>query len=167
MKIGVFVDVSNLYHRLTKKFVGEKLDYDAYLTYIEDKIGEIVRCYAYGSQQNKEAISFITCLKALGFEVRYKRPRIIRIRDVEIKVCDWGCGMTLDVVNLIEKVDVIVLGSANPDFYPLVNWIKDQGKRVVIFASGIPKNLQRVASDSIEIDATHLENRDSDPLPEE
>ena len=162
MKVGVFVDVSNLYHKINKKFVGEKLDYEAYLQRIDDKIGTVVRSYAYGSQQNKEAVGFITCLKVLGFVPRYKRPRIIRIRDIEIKTCDWGCGLTLDVVNLIDKVDVIVLGSANPDLLPLVEWIKDQGKQVVIFASGIPKHLQRAADEAIEIDETLMEDRDSE-----
>lgn len=160
MKVGVFVDVSNLYHKINKKFPNEKLDYEAYLQRIDDEIGRVVRSYAYGSQQHNGAAGFITCLQILGFVPRYKRPRVINVRDVEIKVCDWGCGLTLDVVNIIDKVDAIILGSANPDFLPLIEWIQDQGKQVIIFASGVPSNIGRTANEVIEIDASLMENRD-------
>ena len=56
------MDVSNLYYSTVNKFDGKKLDYKAYLKYIED-LGKIKTAIAFGAQMNKEANGFITYLK--------------------------------------------------------------------------------------------------------
>ena len=93
----------------------------------------------------------MTCLRNCGFEPKYKPPKIIRVNGREIKYCDWGIGITVDVVYLIDKLDTILLGTSNPDFIPLVRWCRDQGKEVIIFASCVPVSLRNVASSVIEI----------------
>lgn len=155
--IGVFVDVSDFYYRIQRKFDGAKLDYGKYLAALE---GNLFRAFAYGMQQENEASGFIRCLRGHGFETKYKRPKIIRINDREIKQCNWGIGIAVDVIRLIEKLDIIILGISNPDYIPLIKWIRDQGKEVIIFASCIPKSLRDTANNIIEIDEELLQDSD-------
>lgn len=148
--IGVFVDVSDFYYRIQRRFDGAKLDFGAYI----DEVGEwgkVFRAFAYGMQREQEAGGFIKCLQLQGYEAKYKRPKIIRIGDREIRQCDWGIGITVDIVNLIDKLDTIVLGVSNPDYIPLVKWIRDQGKEVIIFASCVPRSLKDAANQCFEI----------------
>jgi len=154
--IGIFVDVSDIYRRLRRRHHA-KLNYDAYLETVK-KWGVIFRAIAYGMQQEREASGFITCLKSAGFDTRYKRPKIIRVNDREIKQCDWGIGITVDIIRLIDKLDVIVLGVSNPDYIPLVKWLRDQGKQVIIFASCVPSSLHDAANNVFEITEELLED---------
>ncbi len=157
--IGVFVDVSDFYYRIQRKFDGTKLDYGKYLFRIKTW-GNVFKALAYGMQQENEASGFIKCLRSHGFETKFKRPKIIRINDREIKQCDWGSQVVIDIVRLIEKLDIIVLGVSNPDYIPLIKWIRDQGKEVLIFGSCIPKSLRDTANNIIEIDEELLQEKD-------
>ncbi len=153
--VGVFVDTSDLYHRIRRKFNG-KLCYDSYYEKVAE-LGTVQQAFAYGIQTDNEAGGFITCLKMAGFDVRFKRPRTMKIGDREIKRCDWGIGITIDIVKTINHLNLIVLGTSNPDFIPLIRWIKDQGVKITILASCIPKSLKDVADNVIEIDEEFLE----------
>ena len=159
MSIGLFVDTSDLYHKVRRKFDGGKLCYENYYEKVMS-LGEIQQAFAYGMQTDNEASGFITCLKMTGFDVRFKRPRIMKIGDREIKRCEWGIKIAVDVAKTINHLDTIVLGVSNPDFIPLIHWVKDQGVRVIILASCVPKSLREVADDVIEIDETFLEDED-------
>ena len=159
MKVGVYIDVSDIYHKLNRKFNGGKLDYSLLLTEISMYHGSVFRAFAYGVQHESEASGFIACLRAEGFEPCFKRPRIIKVGDRAIKQCHCGVGLTVDVVRFIDKVGTVLIGSSNPDFIPLVKWVRDQGKRVVIFASCIPRSLREAANTAVEISEDFLEER--------
>lgn len=164
-RIGLFVDTSDIYHKIRRKFDG-KLCYET----LYDKVttwGTLQQAFAYGMQIDKEASGFITCLKLIGFDVRFKHPRIIKIGDREIKKCEWGIKIAVDIVKTIDHLDTVVLGVSNPDFIPLIQWIKDQGVKVLILASCIPKSLRDVADEVIEINEDFLENEDEDENDEE
>lgn len=148
--VGIFIDVSDFYYRIQRRFSGRKLDFEQYFIAAND-YGKIYRAFAYGMQRNYEAAGFIKCLQASGFEAKYKKPKIIKVGDREIKQCDWGMGIAIDIVSLIDKLDVVILGVSNPDFIPLVRWIRDQGVEVIIFASCIPKTLKDSANSAVEI----------------
>lgn len=160
MTIGLFVDTSDIYHKIKRKFDG-KLCYEAYFNEVADR-GTIQQAFAYVMQTDNEASGFITCLKMSGFDVRFKRPRIMTIGDREIKRCDWGIKIAVDVVKTIDHLDTVILGISNPDFIPLIHWIKDQGVKAVILASGVPKSLRNVADDVIEIDEELLEDEEDE-----
>jgi len=157
--VGVFVDVSDFYYRIQRRFAGAKLDFEQYFIVAND-YGKIYRAFAYGMQRNYEAAGFIKCLQASGFEAKYKKPKIIKCGDREIKQCNWDCGITIDVVRLIDKLDVVVLGVSNPDFIPLVKWIRDQGKEVIIFASCVPQTLKAAANVAVEITSELLQEEE-------
>ncbi len=153
--VGVFVDVSDFYYRIQRRFSGAKLDFEKYFLEASG-YGKVYRAFAYGMQVNHEAAGFIKCIQASGFEAKYKRPKIIKVNGREIKQCDWGVGITIDVVSLTDKLDTVILGVSNPDFIPLVRWIRDQGKEVIVFASCLPKTLKDSANKAFEITADML-----------
>lgn len=156
--VGLFVDIADLYFHLNKAF-GKKLDYFKYREKSTSDDDILIRANAYGYQKKREARDFIACLKHIGFDPKFKRP--YRNRST------WYVGMTVDIVDLVisGKVNVIVLGSSNPEFAPLVKWIKERGVECVVFAKNVPKELKKHASKVIEIDEELLETTEQSELP--
>lgn len=159
--INVHVDIGDIYHKLHRLF-NAKLDYEKYLDYVEERFGKIDRALAYGSQRDNEASGFITCLKSIGFEVKFKRPRIFRIGDREIKQCNWGVDIAIDALNGMDSGDAVVLGVSSTDFIPLIVALKKRGIRVIIFASDVPSVLCKLAHEVIEITPPLFEEENDD-----
>jgi len=158
-RIGLFVDVSNLYKCLRLKYQDKKLDYEKYMTYIKD-LGEIIIANAYGAQLNEEAKSFINCLKILGFTPKYKKLKEYINREGVTHKANWDVGITVDIVKAVGNLDIIILGSADGDFVPLVSWIQEQGKTVIILACGISRELKDICSQAIEIPESMIESKE-------
>lgn len=153
---ALFVDINNLYYCVARKFNGRKLDYKSYLENA-NALGSVSRAFAYGFQLDKEAVHFITCLRKIGYDTRYKAPRIIGEDERKFKKMDWNVGICMDVVRMITRVDAIIIGSSDPELVPLVQWIKDQGVQAVIFSSIISKELKDHADKYHEISESILE----------
>lgn len=158
--IGIFVDVSNLYYCIGKKFPEKKLDYLAYLTLAQGE-NAIYRARAYGIELDKEASKFKTCLKHYGYEPIYKAPKIYENKETgekHYRRMSWNVGITTDVVRLIDKLDIIILGSSDPELVPLVEWIKEKGRECLILACGISRELKAVANGYKEITEDYLKS---------
>lgn len=157
-RIGVFVDVSNIYYCIGKKFEGRKLDYRAYLDYIRD-LGEITKVIAYGSQLSTEAAGFIHCLQKIGYQTKFKSVKTYS-QDQELRrKADWDVGITMDIVNMIDRFDMIILGSADGDLEPVVDWAMRRGVDVIILACGISRDLKDKSTQFIEIPESLLEGK--------
>ncbi len=77
--------------------------------------------------------AFFDALVKLGFETR--------VRDLEefyggLKKADWDVGIVVDAIRVAPSVDVMVLVSGDGDFGPLVEYLKNQGKKVEVIAFG-------------------------------
>jgi uncharacterized LabA/DUF88 family protein len=157
-RIGVFVDLSNLYYCTTYRHNGRKVDYRKYLEYCRE-IGEVTHAHAYGSQVNDQARAFIRALEKIGFTPKYKEPKLIKTSRGVIHKADWDVGMTIDVINIILGVglDMIVLGSADGDMHPLVSWLEARGVQVLVLASGISFELKNATPRCVEIPESLLE----------
>ena len=157
-RILVCADISNLYYCISKKYEGRRLDYSKLLKNVSD-LGEIQKSIAYGAQMGKEASAFIHCLKKLGFETKYKEPRIFYSPGVVRRKADWDVGIAMDIVNAIDmkSVDMVVLGTADGDLSPCVEWARARGVDVVILACGISRELKKTATTFIEIPESYLE----------
>lgn len=157
--IGVFVDVDNIYYHTRKKF-GEnsKLDYQRYLNFVKEHLGNnMLRAFAYGVQSGSESTNFIKCLRHYGYE-----PKFGKANSKEVKWINWNVEICLDVVRLIGKLDVVVIGSCNKELIPLISWIREQGVQCVIVANLISKSLKEAADKYIEISSNLLiENNNS------
>ena len=142
--IGVFADVSNIYFCVSKAFPGRKVDYQKYL---EAATGDntIYKARAFGIQNNPDSVKFISCLKHLGYDPKFKKydPKANRI----------NCNILIatEIFRTIEKLDIVVLGSADPNLADLVYWIKDRGIDVHILACGISHYLKEAANSFAEI----------------
>ena len=76
---------------------------------------------------------------------------------MEIKKADWDVGIAIDIVRAINRVDILVLGSADGDLAPLLSWAKEQQCKTVVCACNISYELREVADELIEIDESFLE----------
>ena len=154
-RTAVFVDLSNLYYCTHKKWPDRKINYKAYL----DLCGEnIYRAIAYGAHIDHQADGFIKCLKSFGFETKFKAPKEYQTDAGIRRKADFDCDIVVDMIRLINKVDVIVLGCADGDLLPGVEYVREHGIDVRILACGISRDLKDGASSWTEISESILEN---------
>lgn len=120
--VAIFVDVQNIYytckHRYQKHF-----NYSAFWQQATaDR--QVIAAFAYATERgDAKQQSFQQILKQLGFQVKLK-PFIQR-RDGSSKG-DWDVGITLDVVEFAEQVDVVILLSGDGDFAMLLEKVRDK-----------------------------------------
>jgi len=157
-RIGIFVDVSNLYYCIGKKYGGKKLDYAKYYKYIED-LGNITMAIAYGAQVKNQANKFLHCLQQIGFNTKYRSPKAFINHGSVRKKADCDLQIAVDVIHNIDELDMLVLGSADGDFTPIINMANDAGLTTVILACQISKDLKEIADEFIEIPASLLEDK--------
>lgn len=137
MRIGLYVDLSNLYYCVGNKF-HKKVDYTKYKAFIDD-VGTITRAVAYGAQVKDEACKFIEALHKSGFEHKYKRPKTF---PNGTRKADWDIGICVDIITELDQYDMVVIGSADGDMLPLAEYIVKKGKKVLFLASGIATELR-------------------------
>jgi uncharacterized protein (TIGR00288 family) len=94
---------------------------------------------------------FFEALTKLGIETR--------VRDLQefyggLKKADWDVGITVDAIRIAPSVDTIILASGDGDFLQLVEYLKNQGKRVEIVAFGqtTSSKLKEVADEFIDLE---------------
>jgi len=158
-RIGIFVDISNIYYCIGKKYPGRKLDYRKYLKFIKD-LGEISIAIAYGAQISGQANGFIYCLKQIGFQSKFKSPKTYNNAEegfVTKRKADWDVGIAMDIVNMIDRLDMIILGTGDGDMLPVIEWAMHKGVEVVVIATGISKDLKDHCTKFIEIPESFLE----------
>ena len=162
-RIGVFMDVSNLYYCCNQRYQA-KLNYKAYIDFIKD-YGEVTQAIAYGAQLKNEAKKFITVLEHLGFQAKYKSPKTFEGVEGKLSIkrkADWDVGIAIDIVQIClgVGVDTIFIGSADSDLTPVVQWAISRGVTVVILACGISRELKECATKWIEIPESMMEGQE-------
>jgi len=119
-KIAIFADVQNIYYT-TREAYGRQFNYRKIWQRISNE-GEIVSAIAYAIDRNDDQqTKFQDALKHIGFSVKLK-PFIQR-RDGSAKG-DWDVGITIDVLEIAQKVDTVVLLSGDGDFDLLLDKIR-------------------------------------------
>lgn len=132
-RIGVFVDVQNIYyttrHAYQRQFNYRRLWRDLAAT------GEIVLAYAYATDRGDPGqLKFQSALRHIGFEVKLK-PFVQR-SDGSAKG-DWDVGITIDVLEHAAELDNVVLLSGDGDFDLLLEKVRhDFGTTVDVY--GVP-----------------------------
>jgi uncharacterized LabA/DUF88 family protein len=157
--VGVFIDIVNQYFTISQIHKGAKLNYQKYLTHALDiSDGELHRAFAYGIQIDREANGFIACLRSFGYEPRYKKAPIVGGKS-DIRASSWAMGIAVDIFRILDRIDVLVLGSSNTEFIPLIQFAKEKGVKTIIFACDIPSEIREIADQWIEISDEILEIR--------
>ncbi len=131
-RVVVLIDVQNLYHS-AKNLFGKKVNFKEILkTAIANR--KLIRAFGYVVRtKTGEEKPFFEALTNLGIETR--------VRDLQEfyggqKKADWDVGIVIDAIRTSSGCDVIVLCSGDGDFIPLVEYLKNQGKKVEVIAFG-------------------------------
>ncbi len=120
-RVGVLVDVSNMYHS-AKNLYKKRVNFKEILkTAVAGR--KLIRAMAYAVRtESEEETPFFEALSQQGFEVKMKDLQIFA---GGAKKADWDVGITLDAIKLAEKLDVIVLVTGDGDFAPLVDYLQN------------------------------------------
>ncbi len=155
-KVGVFVDVTQQFAAVQKKFT-RKINYEKYLMLAKGDDCLLV-ARAYGVQLYTEADGFINRLKTFGYFPRYWQVATTREQKVDLTTAmDFILEISMDIIRYHEKLDCVILGSNDLRLIPLIKLLQERGIQVVILACEIPKKLAAEASRSIEISEEILE----------
>ncbi len=148
-RVGVLIDVQNLYHS-AKNLYGSRVNFrEVMKTAVSER--SLIRAFAYVVKtKTGEEKPFFEALTKLGIETR--------VRDLQefyggMKKADWDVGIVIDAVRIADSVDSLVLVSGDGDFIALVEYLKNQGKRVEVLAFGrsASSRLKEVADEFIDL----------------
>ena len=122
-RVAVFVDVQNMYHS-AKKTYGRNLSYSRMLrACVRNR--RLVRSTAYViEREGIDQVSFLDHLRYCGFEV--KRREVIERMDGSRKA-EWEIGISMDMLRIADKVDVIIVVSGNGVFADVAPLIQAKG----------------------------------------
>lgn len=151
-RVGVFVDVSNMYYS-ARVMYSKKVNFQAILKEI---VGDrkLIRAIAYVIKaESPEEQKFFDALDNIGFEVKSKELQIFYGGH---KKGDWDVGIAMDTIRLAPKLDVVVIVSGDGDFIPLVEHLKSIGQKaeVVAFGRSASGKLREVADRFIDLDGS-------------
>ena len=123
--IGIFLDIKTLHFKALKTF-HRKLNYELLNNKIK-QLGEVGVAIAYGTQFKHEATHFISFLKKLGYECKWKE--IEQEGDLIIKP-NLGVDIAIDCIKALPKINNYIMATSDVDLIPLFQYLKDQGKIV-------------------------------------
>jgi len=132
-RVGVFVDVSNMYH-CARHLYGSFVNFGQVL---KDVVAgrQLIRAIAYVvSADVEQEKAFFEALAKAGFEVKEKELQVFADGT---KKGDWDVGISVDAITLADRLDAVVLVTGDGDFVPLVEFLKhNKGSRVEVVAFG-------------------------------
>ena len=121
-KIGIFVDVQNIYYTCRQTYQGN-FDYNKFWAEVT-RDREVVCAYAYATDRgDQKQAQFQNILRAIGFNVQLKG--VLKRRDGTTKA-DWDVGIALDVYEAAPLCDTVILASGDGDFAMLLARIRQR-----------------------------------------
>jgi len=148
-RVGVFVDVQNMYHS-AKNLFNAKVDFGEVLkTAVAGR--KLIRASAYViKSRSKEEQAFFEALDKQGFEVHMKD---LQVFFGGAKKGDWDVGLAVDAIKMASSIDVIILVTGDGDFVPLVKYLQYHGKQVevIAFSETASSKLREVADDFTDL----------------
>lgn len=150
-RVEVLIDVQNLYYS-ARNLYHQKVNFAEVLkTGVSGR--KFIRAFAYVVRtKTGEEKPFFDALTKLGIETR--------VRDLQefyggAKKADWDVGIVIDAIRTSAGLDVIVLASGDGDFIPLVEYLKNQGKRVEVLSFGKTTSLKlkEAADEFMDLDS--------------
>lgn len=173
-RVGIFVDVQNLYHS-AKNLYGGRVNYGELIRHL---VGDrqLIRALAYVVKsegvepQRGESIRHLparrpengqgTSAEAAFFEALTKAGLELRVKDLQIyaggtKKADWDVGMAVDAIRMAPFLDVVILVTGDGDFLPLIDYLKWGVGRLVevaAFKRSASSKVQEVADKFINIE---------------
>ena len=148
-RVCILIDVQNLYHSAKNLYKSRVNFREVLRAAIAQR--KLVRAFGYVVRtKTGEEKPFFDALTKLGIETR--------IKDLQefyggLKKADWDVGIVIDAIRTAPSVDVIILVSGDGDFIPLIEYLKNQGKRaeVIAFGRSASSKLKEVADDFFDL----------------
>lgn len=164
-RVGIFVDVQNLYHSAKNLYRG-RVNYRELIKYL---IGnrQLIRAVAYvvrsegiiseasrpeGARLASSEAAFFEALEKSGLELRSKE---LQVYPDGLKKADWDIGMAVDAIRMASFLDVVVLVTGDGDFMPLIDYLKwGMGRfvEVAAFRRSASAKIQEAADRFINIE---------------
>jgi len=148
-RVAVFIDAQNMYHSARSLFGGRV----NFKNVLQMAVGgrQLIRAFSYVIRtKTGEEKAFLEALEKAGIE--------LRVKDLQefyggAKKGDWDVGLTVDAIRTSVIVDTIVIASGDGDFIPLVEYLKNQGRRVEVmsFGKSTSGKLKEIADDFIDL----------------
>ncbi len=134
-RVCVFIDAANiLYSQQTLKW---RVDYEKLKNFFVQELN-LVGLYFYTGVvgENDKQRKFLEKLKNLGFQIRAKEVKRIKISKNEYQ---WkgnlDVELAIDVLENIDNFDTMILMSGDSDFAPLLDAAKKRAKRVLVVST--------------------------------
>ena len=149
-RVAVFIDVQNLYYS-ARSLYKSRVNFGAIL---KAAVGDrkLVRAIAYVIRASiAEEKSFFDALEKSGYEVKAKD---LQIFPGGAKKGDWDVGITMDMVQMMSKLDTIILVSGDGDYVDAVRYLQANGTRVeaVAFGRSSSNKLKEAVDDFADLD---------------
>lgn len=129
-RVGIFLDVSNLY-RSGLDYYRRQIDYPRLTqTVLNGRVQAAAIAYNVESAWGDKR-SFFDMLRGLGYDVRTKD---LVVRADGSRKGDWDVGIAADIIERLDRLDVVALGSGDGDFLPVVRKAKERGVPVEVYA---------------------------------
>ncbi|MCX6806841.1 MAG: NYN domain-containing protein [Candidatus Berkelbacteria bacterium] len=131
-RVGVFVDVQNLYY-------SAKNLHNCYVNFaaiLKTAVGQrqLIRAVAYGVRANlPKQEGFFKALEEAGFETKIKD---LQTFPGGMQKGNWDAGMVVDILRLAPKLDVVVIVSGDGDFVDLIEYLQNHGIWTEVIAFG-------------------------------
>ncbi len=148
-RVGVLIDVQNLYHS-AKNLYNARVNFREILKMAVSE-RNLIRAFAYVVRtKTGEEKPFFEALTKLGIETRVKDLQEFYGGQ---KKADWDVGIVVDAIRIAPSVDTLVLASGDGDFISLVEYLKNQGKRVEVIAFGRSSSgrLKEIADEFVDL----------------
>ncbi len=141
-RIGVFVDVGNMYHS-AKNLFNTRVNFKEVLkSAVAGR--KLIRANVYVVKSNSpEEQSFFEALSKQGFDLKMKDLQVFPDGS---KKGDWDVGLSVDAIKAADKLDVVVLVTGDGDYIPLIIYLREnKGCQVEVMAFGQTASSKLVA----------------------
>ncbi len=149
-RVGVFVDVQNLYYS-ARNIYNARVNFNEILkAAVGDR--QLLRANAYVVRADMpEEHTFFEALDKAGFQVKMKDLQTFY---GGAQKGDWDVGISVDIIKLVSKLDVVVLCTGDGDFVPLIEYLQMSGLLVEVAAFGksTSSRLKEAVDDFIDLD---------------
>lgn len=134
-RVYVFIDAANILY--SQQTLGWRVDYKKLKEYFEKEC-DLKGVYFYTGHVggNDKQESFLSKLRTLGFNIRAKEVKRIRIsKDTFEWKGSLDAELIIDALKYSDNYDTFVLMSGDSDFAPLIDELKSKRKRVIVMSS--------------------------------
>jgi len=134
-KTAVFIDAANILY--SQKTLGWKIDYLKLKEYLK-KESEVISLNYYTGKVGSldKQLKFIQKLQYIGYKVISKELKLIKLTDNKfLQKGNLDIELALDAFRTKNEYETLLLFSGDSDFSYLLDLLKLEGKRVIVFST--------------------------------